>query len=375
MIARNNLPDFVHGISEVHGIGALSRLLLTNVAVFIMMKQSHSFHHHDEFHSSRNARMHIEVRNLQLISAVAEEGGLTRAAEKLHLTQSALSHQLRDMVDRLGTRLFLRLGKRMVLTPSGERLLRSAHAVQTELDQAQADIVRMVKGESGTLRISTQCYTCYHWLPPLLKTFHKTFPEVDVKIVLQATHNPLEAMLEGKLDLALVSRGMSPHPRLQYVPVFEDELMVIMSRDHPFANKPYIEAADFRNEHLLVYELPDDDITILREVLKPAGVSPRKMSRVALTEAIIELVKAGLGVGVMAQWAVMPELKARKLAARPLTRRGFRRQWCAAVPVDLPVPAYTRQFIDLMKSRALPAVESPGKRRDRGKKVTQRKVA
>lgn len=304
--------------------------------------------------------MRIEVRNLQLISAVAEEGGLTRAADRLHLTQSALSHQLRDVEERMGNRLFHRLNKKMVLTPAGERLLRSARAVDSELEQAWSDILRMVKGESGVLRISTECYTCYHWLPPLLKTFNKQYPEVEVRIVLQATHKPIEAILAGKLDLGLVSAEVSPHPRLRFEPLFQDQLIVIMNRDHPLARRPYVELEDFRDEHLMVYDLPDDQITILNDILKPAGISPKRLSRVALTEAILELVKAGLGIGVMAQWAVIPDLKAGRLAVRPLTKKGFPRQWYAVVLRDTPLPAYVTQFIDLMKNCALPAMGPVG---------------
>src|SRR5438093_8523375 len=113
--------------------------------------------------------MDLEVRHLRLVSAVAELGSLTRAGDRLHLTQSALSHQLRDIESRLGTPLFLRVGKRMVLTPAGERLLRSAESVLTTIERTEDAIRNLAGAERGVLRLTTECYTCYHWLPALLK--------------------------------------------------------------------------------------------------------------------------------------------------------------------------------------------------------------
>ena len=101
---------------------------------------------------------------------------MTRAADRLNVTQSALSHQLREIEDRLGTPLFLRVNRRLALAPAGERLLQSARRVLDELRLAEEDIGRLASHQDGVIRVSTECYTCYQWLPPLLKPFHKTFP-------------------------------------------------------------------------------------------------------------------------------------------------------------------------------------------------------
>ena len=99
--------------------------------------------------------MDLEVRHLELVSAVADVGSLTRAGDRLHLTQSALSHQLRDIESRLGTALFLRVGKRLVLTPAGERLLSSARDVLDRLQRTERDIRDMGRERAGLLRITT----------------------------------------------------------------------------------------------------------------------------------------------------------------------------------------------------------------------------
>ena len=146
----------------------------------------------------------LETRHLKLVAAIAAEGSVTRAAQRLHLTQSALSHQLRDLEEHLGTPVFERLSKKMVLTPAGERLLRAAEQVLEELARTETEIQRAKSGAYETLRISTHCYTCYHWLPSRRALFERKFPNVEVRIVVEATPNPFEALLQGKLDLAIV---------------------------------------------------------------------------------------------------------------------------------------------------------------------------
>jgi LysR family transcriptional regulator for metE and metH len=287
----------------------------------------------------------LEVRHLQLVSAVAEVGSLTRAGERLHLTQSALSHQLRDIEDKLGTALFLRIGKRLVLTPAGERLLASARDVIERLQRTEDDIRQFGRERAGVLRITTECYTCYHWLPPLLLRYRRRFPLVEVRIDVDATSRPVPTLLEGKIDLAIVS-GPVRDRRLMVRPLFEDELVLIASPQHALARQPHVRLADLRDETLFVYP-PKEENRVLQEVLRPAGV-PGRVEQVQLTEAITELVKANLGVAVLARWAVQPLVDAGALVARPLTARGLRRQWSAAMPKDLASVDYVKEFIELL---------------------------
>ena len=144
--------------------------------------------------------MDLEVRHLRLVTAIADQGSVTSAANHLHLTQSALSHQLKDIEDRLGASLFQRLSKRMVLTQAGNRLLEAARSILVELQRAEDEIRETAKVREGVLRISTECYTCYHWLPSRMKMYSQKFPRVEVRIVAEATRHPFKALPDGKLD-------------------------------------------------------------------------------------------------------------------------------------------------------------------------------
>jgi LysR family transcriptional regulator for metE and metH len=293
-----------------------------------------------------NSYVDVEIRHLQLVRAVASAGNLTRAGAALHLTQSALSHQLRDIESRLGTSLFLRVGKRMLLTRAGDELLQSAEAVLATIERAESTIRQLADIRGGLLRISTECYTCYHWLPALLKRYRRAHPHVDVQIDATATSAPIGSLVDGRLDVAIVSDPVRDR-RVVVQPLFTDELVVIMEPQHRLRSLPFISAGDFAAETLLTYS-PKDDSTVYQRLLLPAGVTPRGFQQVQLTEAIVELVKAGLGVAALARWAVEPHLRAGTLCAVPLTRRGYKRTWSAATLKDLARLPHVRQFIDLL---------------------------
>ncbi len=296
----------------------------------------------------------IEVRHFSLVNEIAATGSVTRAADRLHLTQSALSHQLRDIESRLSVQLFLRLGKKMVLTPAGERVLGAARRVLDEIARAEDDLRLMSQHGKGVLRLCTQCNTGYHWLPPLLQSFHRKFPGVDVQIMVNATDRPIEALLEGQIDLAIVTSEVDDK-RLVTAPLFEDELVAVVAPSHPFAKRSYIEPDDFAEEHLIIYTADRSESYAFRRILGPAGVEPARVSQVPLTEAILELVKAGLGVSVMARWAIEPALKAGTVRAVRITRRGVLRPWTAVTLKDRVEPKWQKEFVAMLAKQALPA--------------------
>ena len=298
--------------------------------------------------------MHLEIRHLKLVAAIAETGSVTLAGNRLHLTQSALSHQLRDAEEQLGVALFERRSGRMVLTPAGARLLQSANTVLAELESAEKEI-RDGNGEGapkGVLRLSTECYTVYHWLPPRLRLFQLQFPEVDFQLVIEATDRPFEALLDGKLDLAIVCDPIR-NSKIRYTPLFEDEVVIVVPRGHRMANRKYAELQDFIGENLILYP-PKEDSTLLTKFLTPAGIAPRKIVEVTLTDVIIEMVRGGLGVAAMARWAVAPQLESGGLVGLPFTEQGFRRTWSAAQLRDKRAPVYLDEFIRLLTEHPIP---------------------
>jgi LysR family transcriptional regulator for metE and metH len=302
----------------------------------------------------------LDLKDLKLVDAVAEHGSLTRAGSVLYLTQSALSRQLADLERRLGTPLFMRSGKRMVPTPAGERLREGAK----ELLASAARIVEEVRDVGAeveaVLRVSTGCYTCYHWLPGVLHRYRETFPRVETRVLASLTRRPVPALLKGQLDLAILSDPVRDR-RIRLTPLFQDELMAVIPPGHPWEGRNHVDAADLAAEHLFLYNAPRSDLTIFTDVLDPAGVQPRQVSKVELTEAVVELVRAGLGVGVLARWAVGPHLKSGALRVVRITPAGLVRQWSAATVRRKTIPAHLQAFEDLLAGMIGPVVnEKPG---------------
>src|SRR5436305_5802445 len=147
----------------------------------------------------------LEVRDLRLVAAIAEVGNLTRAGQQLHLTQSALSHQLADLEQRIGGKLFERSGRRLIPTRLGEHLSTRAKVTLDQLREIERDLANMATGRDATLKIATECYTCYHWLPPVLDAFRQRHPRVDVRIVPSASSHPIRAVVTGAIDLCIAS--------------------------------------------------------------------------------------------------------------------------------------------------------------------------
>jgi LysR family transcriptional regulator, regulator for metE and metH len=290
--------------------------------------------------------MDLEIRHLKLVVAVAEAGSVTAASKRLHVTQSALSHQLRDAEEKVGTPLFLRLSKRMVPTPAGERLLRSARSVLKELDLTARELGN--NGESaGLIRISTECYTCYHWLPSLLREFRKKYPKVEISIDADATHDPLAALREGRLDVGVVSCPVAENG-LHAEPLFEDDLVLVMAPEHRLAKNKTVRPQELAGETVLIYP-PRKESTMLNNVIYPAGVTPGAVLEVSLTEAILELAGAGMGIGLLARWAAAPRVKSGHIAARPLANGGYHRTWKAVTLACVPRPPYLEEFISLLR--------------------------
>jgi len=295
--------------------------------------------------------MKLEVRHLRLIRAIAEEGSVTRAGNRLFLTQSALSHQLRDIETKLGVTLFDRVNKKMLLTSAGKRILIAANEILDHLDRLEEDVKRIAANQEGVLRISTECYTCYHWLPQVLKRFNVEYPGIDVKIIVEATGDPISAVLDGVIDVGLTNSARQNH-KIRYQPLFRDEYVVIVSREHPFCSKSWISANDFQDQHLVIYSAPEEN-RVFQKILVPARVSPRRVSSVQLTEAIVEMVKAGLGIGILSKWSIAQQLEAGMVQAIPLTKRGFCRTWYAATLKTKKPPAHLEAFIRLLANNSV----------------------
>ncbi len=306
----------------------------------------------------------FELRHLRMVAAVAASGSLTRAAAALFLTPSALSHQLRAVEERLGTPLYLRVGKKLVPTAAGERVLAMARRVLEDVTATESSIRQLAGNEEAVVRVCAQCNTGYHWLPAVVQAFKRTHPRVHVALAVEHTARPLEALLDGRLDLAIVTEPVA-HAACVVRPLFEDEHAAVVAPDHPFAARAFVRPEDFAGERLLLYSSSPEDSFTFQKILRPARVEPLSVSFVMLTEALLEMVKAGLGISVMQTWAIAPALQAGDVRAVPITRDGIHRRWYAVTLKAAGTVPYMDAFVDSLSTRALPARRSARRARRR----------
>ena len=226
----------------------------------------------------------LETRHLELVTAIRKEGTLTRAAKTLHVTQPAASRTLKQLERRLGLDLFRREPKGMSLTPAGKQLLTTAGKVLGELSRAERALAELGAGQRGVLRLTTECYTCYHWLPRILASFTEDYPGVDLQIVPNATRRPLEALLEEEVDLAIV-HTVPDRKDVLARELFKDELVAVLAPNHPLGDRKVLTPADFKDERLVLHTEFADSL-IATDVLGPAGIRPGRVYELQLTEAV-----------------------------------------------------------------------------------------
>lgn len=289
----------------------------------------------------------MEIRYLRLVKSIVEEGSISRAIHKLNLTQSALSYQLKEAEVQVGTPIFYRRNKKLILTPVGKKLYSTALKVLQEIDTTESEIKKLVAGETGVIRISTECYTSYHWLPEVLKRFKFEFPNVEVEIVFEATHKPIEKLINGNLDIAITSNP-ELKDKVEYIELFTDEMFAIVSPSHHWSQLAYVSADDFSEVKLIIHSLPLDTVSIFRNLLEPKGIRPKEVIVLPLTEASIELVKANMGVIVMANWALKP-YRNQDIRAIKIGQAGFFRQQYLAKMKDGHYPLYFDYFIKFLR--------------------------
>ena len=192
----------------------------------------------------------LEIRHLRLVQALAQVEGMSAAAKHLNLTQSALSHQLKVLEDTLGCELFLRHGKKLIITAAGKRVLQSATQILGELEQMSDDLNEIEKGKSVTLRVATECITSFQWLPKAISIFKKLYPDIQVEVLPQPQSQITGLLEKGEIDLAIkMVPAKSPY---ENHPLFSDQLVVVMAKDHSLASNEHVTPEDLAMENLLL---------------------------------------------------------------------------------------------------------------------------
>lgn len=293
--------------------------------------------------------MHIEFRHLRTIKAIHDAGGLAKAADILHITQSALSHQVKGLEDQAGVELFARRSKPLRLSAAGLKLLRLAERILPEIDATEAEFAAIRQGRAGRLHIAIECHACFEWLFPVLEAFRRVWPEIDIDIRPGLAFTALQALAREDVDLVISSdperiEGITFNPLFDYSPTF------IAAASSPLAAKPFVEARDFTDQTLLTYPIDRARSDVFSLLLTPAKVEPKAHRQVELTTVILMLVASGRGVAVLPDW-VLREVKYQPdYVTKRVTEAGLTKRLYAATREEDVTAPYMAHFLRLART-------------------------
>ncbi|MGG8407705.1 LysR family transcriptional regulator [Streptomyces sp. 12297] len=295
--------------------------------------------------------MDVDLRDLELLTATAESGSLTAAAERLFVSQPALSQRLTRLEDRLGLRLFDRNGRRLVPNAAGRRMLVAARHVLGELESATRDLREMRDGHPLRVRFTAQCSTTFPWLPPVIRAFRTQHPEAEVRLESVPDDAPVPALLADRVDVALVTKPDLEMDRVSMTRLFDDEMVAVVPSGHPWAARPHVEAEDFAGTHLMVYDVYDPNRIPSVPLPLPHGARPARITTMpVITDLLIEMVAGGQGIAVLPNWVAAPYVSSHGVGLVRLGHGGHRRTWCVATRPG-PRPPHLEAFVNELTTR------------------------
>ncbi len=293
----------------------------------------------------------IERAHLRIIQALAENGSLTAAANALFVTQSALSHQIRYLEQKLEVSLWQRDGRKLRLTQSGELLLQVARQVLPVLEQTEQTLQAYSEGRAGILRIGVECHPCYEWLKGVLASYLREMPQMDVDIVHQFQFSGMEGLLNHHIDL-LVTPDAIQQSGVIYQPMFDYEQVLLVAESHALSQKKYIEPAMLQQELLLTFPVEHERLDVFTQFLIPAGIQPRSKAMQSM-DIMVQLVALQRGVTVLPGWLAAELCQSLPVKAVRLGRSGLAKTLFAAIREADQEVGYLQKFIALgMQSRA-----------------------
>ena len=290
----------------------------------------------------------MDLRYLKLVKTIVEEGNITKSADRLFLTKSALSHQLRDFEERIGVKLFFRSRNEWTLTKEGHEVYDIACQVIHRIDEGLTKIAKIQSGARGTIKLSTECYSFYHGLPAFIQRMNVLYPEIDIVLKVESKQTPMSQLLSNDLDMCIVTHPSGSDKILTYE-LFEDELFALVNVEHDLAQKAYLDAFDFADQHLIIHSLPIETVSVYQHFLKPHHVDPKRITAIPMTEVALELIESNMGIACYSKWALKSFKLPESLKFIRLGHNGLKRKHYLAIRSEDQQKQYIREFIDNIK--------------------------
>jgi len=291
----------------------------------------------------------LDRDHLEIVGAVDRYGSLTAAAEKLHLTQSALSHTVRKLEDQLGVAIWYREGRSLRPTQAGQYLLAAAKRLLPQLSHVEESMLQFARGERGSLRIGMECHPCYQWLLKVVSPYLAAWPGVDVDVKQEFQFGGIRPLFGYEIDM-LVTPDPLHKPGVRFEPVFDYEQVLVVGQQHPLRNAEHVQPIQLADETLITYPVSIDRLDIYTRFLTPAGISPRRHKTIETTDIMLQMVASGRGVAALPRWLVEEQSAKFDVVPVKLGRQGVAKQiFLGFREADAEID-YLRAFVDLART-------------------------
>ena len=268
----------------------------------------------------------LDSRQLRAFTSLARTGSFTLAAKELYLSQSAVSHSMKALEQDVGCRLLDRVGKKVLLTQAGEQLLHHAQKILSEMSQARESLRQLGKWGRARLRVGASTTACQYILPAVLREFKESFPQCLINVEPGDTPEAIALLRENRIDLALALQPKNEE-KMEFVPLFTDELVFLMSPVHPWAAAGRVTREEIPRQYYVLYNKNSYTFRMVEEYFHADDMVLNTVMEFGSMEAIKELVKLSVGVSILAPWIAQKELRDKLLVSLPLGRRKLRRAW------------------------------------------------
>jgi LysR family transcriptional regulator, low CO2-responsive transcriptional regulator len=267
-----------------------------------------------------------DLRQLRAFVAVVEEGSFTLAARRIFVTQSAVSHSLRALEEQLSCRLLDRTGKGIGVTAEGEVLLNRCKKILFELEQASRDLDGLRRWGQTRIRIGAPHSLCHFLIPSVLREFRDCFPRCEPIIEAGDTMGLLDRLASVDLDLVV---GLKPRGKGDdgYRPMFKDRLAFVVSPFHAWALDPSTMLATINDQQFIIYAKATETHRLIEDWLEQKGGRGKKPLVLGDMQAIKEMAKLGIGVGIVAPWVAAREIEDQSLKVVDIDEPGIEREW------------------------------------------------
>jgi DNA-binding transcriptional LysR family regulator len=255
----------------------------------------------------------VDLRQLEIVQAVAETGSFTGAGRKLHVSQSAISRQILLLEEEMNEAIFLRVGRRVRITPAGESLVQLSHRVFGDIKETVTLIGESQQQLSGTLRLAGGMTVCMYVFPALLKEYRRQHSAIEVKLITGTSQRLLQEIRTGAADLGFITLPVN-EPELVTCPAMEEEMLLVAHPSHPLAKKRHIVPQDLAQQPFVLFEAASNSRRVLDGFFAKEGIEPRIVMETENVEILKALVRSEMGVTIIPYQAVAREVRSGQLS-------------------------------------------------------------